>query len=300
MALVVDDNATNRRILFQMLSIWDLVPVLASSGAEALQALACVDRPFDLIVTDGDMPFMDGCELARRIRSLPSYVHVPILLLSSGGTPGDPSRCLEAGIQRILVKPVDPSALLLAIQTLLRTHPKPPPPVADLWRLDTALSDSRPPSVQPVPARHESGDEPGDHSSHAAVPGPPGGASILLAEDNEVNQKIAVIVLERAGYRVTVVANGLEALDQLSEQPFDLCLMDVYMPELDGLAATREIRRREAGRTRLPIIAMTANALTGDRDICLAAGMDDYVSKPVTADHLRVTVERWLAPAIGN
>jgi PAS domain S-box-containing protein len=285
MVLVVDDHATNRRILFQMLSSWGLVPVLASSGAEALEAIAAVPDPFDLIVTDGDMPELDGCELARRIRLLPAYAGVPILLLSSGGTAGDPSRCRQAGIQRTLVKPVDASALLEAIQALtqalMRTHPHPHELLGDLKRLSAATAAPRTPSLNQGPRRTPSQ--------------APGAGSILLAEDNVVNQKVAATILERAGYHVTIAANGLEALARFSEQTFHLCLMDVQMPEMDGLAAAREIRRREAGRSRLPIVAMTANAMTGDRDICLAAGMDDYVSKPVTAGHLKETVGRWLA-----
>ena len=281
LALVVDDNATNRRILFQTLSSWGVLPVMASSGAEALEAVAAVEGPFDVIVTDGDMPGMDGCELAQRIRSNASYADVPILLLSSGSAPGDLSRCRHAGIQRTLVKPVDPAALLAAIQALLpaRARLRAPTPAN--------FTPARPP--QPV---------------LAAAPGPrPTGDSlcagaILLAEDNVVNQKVAAAILERAGYRVTVATNGLEALARLSEQAYDLCLMDVQMPEMDGLTATREIRIREDRRAHLPIIAMTANAMRGDREECLAAGMDDYVAKPVTADHLKRTIERWLAATV--
>lgn len=273
MVLVVDDNATNRRILFQLLSNWGLVPVMASSGTEALDAMAELRNPFDLIITDGDMPHMDGCELAQRIRSTVSYAEVPILLLSSGAGPIDLSRCREAGVQRTLVKPVDASALLAAIQTLLQAaHPK---------------TQSAPPARLAQPAA------PIEHVNASG-----GGSSILLAEDNAVNQKVAATILERAGYQVTLASNGLQALALLAEQHYDLCLMDVQMPEMDGLTATREIRSREAGGSRLPIIAMTANAMTGDRDLCLEAGMDDYVSKPVTATSLKRTVERWLAAEV--
>ena len=270
--LAVDDNATNRRILSQTLSNWGLEPVMTSSGAEALETIASGDQAFDLIITDGDMPGMDGCDLAHRIRNISSYANVPILLLSSGGAGGDPSRCREARIQRTMVKPVEPSALLAAIQALLG-------PTIRTGLVETTVA-------------------PAQEAARGAAEQSNG--AILVVEDNTVNQRVAAAILERAGYRVTVASNGAEALANWASRRFDLCLMDVQMPGVDGLTAAREIRNREGGRERLPIIGMTANAMNGDREACLAAGMDDYVSKPVNADGLRRTVERWLAASVAS
>jgi two-component system, sensor histidine kinase and response regulator len=264
--LVVDDNATNRRILEEMLASWRMKPHLAASGRTALEALeraASAGEPFQLVLLDGMMPGMDGFELAERIRRLPHGAEVPLMMLSSAGRSQDSARGARLGIAHSLIKPVKQSDLLNAILEVLD-------------------------SSAPEPAPPEEGDG-------APPAGPP--RRILLAEDGIVNQKVAVSLLERRGHQVVIANNGREAVDELQRQGFDLVLMDVQMPEMDGFEATAAIRERERSTgAHLPIVAMTAHAMKGDRERCLAAGMDEYLSKPIRADELYEMVER-MAPA---
>ncbi len=267
--LVVDDNATNRRILRDLLEQWHMWPVLAASGAEALDALrhaAARGRPFSLVLLDNQMPGMDGFTLAERIRSRPELGTPTLLMLSSGGAGGDLARCRELGIANYMLKPVKQSALLDAI---LRTLGQPIP--------------------APAPAK-------------PAEPAPPAAPSrplrILLAEDNPVNQKVAQRMLLRDGHTVAVVDTGRAALDWLAKNECDGLLLDVQMPEMDGFETTAAIRTAEEGTGRhLPIIAMTAHALKGDRERCLAAGMDAYVPKPVRTEQLRRALFEACPPA---
>ncbi len=256
-ALIVDDNSTNRRILMEIMSAWNMRPVGAANGAEALgllrQAAEQCD-PFPIVVTDLQMPGMDGFELAAQIRSFPNLTNPVIMMLSSLARLDDAVRCRATGVGEYLTKPIRRGELQAAIHNLL----------------------SGPTSAGTVPAA-ETAVPPG------SIPPPPGPKlHILLAEDNPVNQRVAMRTLEKAGHSVVLAENGIAALKAIGQDSFDLVLMDVQMPEMDGLEATAEIRKTEVGGTiHRPIIAMTAHAMKGDRERCLAAGMDDYLSKPV-------------------
>jgi CheY-like chemotaxis protein len=260
--LVVDDNATNRRILEELLTGWRLRPVLADGGPPALAALKDAlgaAEPFGLVLLDAHMPEVDGFTLARRIRSTPELTGTPLLMLTSAGHPEEIARCRELGIAVHLMKPVKPSELLDGIvRTLGGTAVRAPACAAPAAPLDGRCR-----------------------------------LRVLLAEDNPVNQKLAVRLLENQGHTVVVAENGAQALAALEGDPFDLVLMDLQMPEMDGFEATAFIRRKEQGTGRhLPIIAMTAHALKGDRERCLAAGMDDYVSKPIQPETLFEAIAR--------
>jgi PAS domain S-box-containing protein len=257
--LVADDNATSRQILGEMLVSWGMQPTLAGSGREALEAMrrAAAHEPFALALLDTEMPEGDGFALAAQVKRRPDLAGA-VLLLSSGN-PTDAARCRELGLARCLIKPVQQSDLLDAILTTLGTSP-----------------------AERTPG-----------SADGVRPRPGTGLRVLVAEDNEVNQLLAVSLLEKQGHTVVVAGNGREALAALEQGAFDLVLMDVQMPEMDGLEATALIRRREqqAGG-HLPIIAMTAHAMKGDRERCLQAGMDDYVSKPVQPRELHEAIAR--------
>ena len=248
--LVVDDNATNRRILDEILKKWDLLPASVASAAEALSRLkqaAKAGQRFELILTDINMPEMDGFSLIEKMREDASLAETTVIVLTSGDRPNDAARAERLGVTQRLLKPVKQSELFDAVAVALGLTVAPPEVLA---------------SEQPTPTAP---------------------LWILLAEDSLVNQRLAVGLLERRGHRVTVAANGREALEAIAKQPFDLVLMDVQMPEMDGLEATRQIRLKEgqSARDPVPIIAMTAHALKGDRERCLAAGMNEYVSKPI-------------------
>jgi GAF domain-containing protein/CheY-like chemotaxis protein len=250
-ALIVDDNATNRRILMLQTEKWGMVPCETESPLEALKWVRD-GQAFDLVITDMHMPDMDGLMLAREIRKLRDERSLPIILLTSLGRREVGAE--EVGFAAYLTKPLKPSALYDALAGIFaRTLVSP----------------------KPEPARVAAGAElAGQHPLR-----------ILLAEDNQVNQKLALRILEQMGYRADVASNGLEAVESIERQTYDVILMDVQMPEMDGLDATREIRRL-SDVTQPHIIAMTANAMEGDREICLAAGMNDYVSKPVRVNEL--------------
>ena len=251
--LVVDDNATNRRILDTLLTRWGVVPTCVETGAEAVRLVA-QGVPFDLAILDFQMPDIDGLGVARALREHATADALPLVILTSTGfdsIPPDARR--ENGIHGVMLKPVKPERLLEALQDAL-----------------LGTSADRPPRLL-------TGD---------AFPDQPAEASrmrILLAEDNPVNQKVALKLLERLGFRADAVASGLEVLEALGRQRYDLILMDVQMPEMDGLEATRHVRELGMG---VRIVALTANALEGDRTVCLAAGMNDYVPKPLRVEDL--------------
>jgi signal transduction histidine kinase/CheY-like chemotaxis protein len=259
--LVVDDNATNRRILQEVLTGWGMRPVVVENGLAALAALeraAAAGEPLPLALLDSQMPDLDGFGLAARIRQDPHLTACTLVMLTSAGLPEDVARCQELGINAYLMKPIKQSDLLATVLTALGSTLRRPEP--------------------------ESGPRP-----------PVGGRRlrVLLAEDNLVNQKLAVRLLERQGHHVTVAGTGREALAALGRETFDVVLMDVQMPEMDGLEATAAIRRQEAGTDRhQPIVAMTAHAMKGDRENCLAAGMDAYISKPIQPQELYATIAR--------
>jgi len=260
--LIVDDNATNRRILVAQTARWGMVPRETESPAEALEWLGRGDR-FDIVLSDLLMPEMDGLEFAGRIpRTNGSSTPPPVVILSSIGVRDRE----EAGVAGWLAKPVKPSALHDTIATVVlgavvaQPMPQPAPSAA----ADTPLGERQP-------------------------------LRLLLAEDNAVNQKLALRLLSQQGYQAAVAYDGQQAIDALAGDDFDVVLMDVQMPELDGLEATSRIRKRWPNR-RLRIVAMTANAMAGDRETYLAAGMDDYISKPIRPAELTAALERaWTA-----
>jgi CheY-like chemotaxis protein len=250
--LVVDDNATNRRILALQTAKWGMSSRATESPKEALTWLEQGER-FDLAILDMHMPEMDGIELARRIRA--HAAALPLVLFSSLGRreAGDGERLFAA----YLAKPIHQSQLFDTLVGLLG---------------ETAAVRAAP--ATPVAARI-------DPDTAARHP-----LRILLAEDNVVNQKLALRILQQMGYRADVASNGLEAVESVARQVYDVVLMDVQMPEMDGLDAARAICARWGPDERPRIVAMTANAMQGDREMCMAAGMDDYLTKPIRVEHL--------------
>jgi len=268
--LIVDDNATNRRILQRTITQWGMHAASVAGGAEALAALEAAEREhqaYDLVVLDAHMPDMDGFALGERIRQRTASAPPTVIMLTSGGRRGDGARCRELGIAGYLTKPVRPSDLLQAIRLVLTA-----PPGGGRRGLVTRYSLTA-------------------SSRQLAAPKT---LSILLAEDNRVNQQLAVKLLEKQGHTVRVAENGRAALGALEAGRFDLILMDVQMPEMSGLEATAAIRAREQETgEHLPIIAMTARALDGDQEACLAAGMDGYISKPVSPKLLAEAIAQY-------
>jgi PAS domain S-box-containing protein len=263
--LVVDDNATNRRILTLQGEGWGMHVRAASSGGEALKWLVQGD-PFDLAVLDMQMPAMDGLELATQIRRYRTADELPLVLLTSLGR--RESELAANQFAAYLTKPIKAAQLYEALSKILSGSSSVAAKAAPVSALDPRMAER-------LPLR------------------------LLLAEDNVVNQKVALRTLERLGYRADVAANGIEVLDAVARQPYDVVLMDVMMPELDGLEATRRICRQWPAEQRPRIIAMTANAMHGDRELCLTAGMDDYISKPVRAEDLIAALER-CAPRVAG
>ncbi len=270
--LVVDDNLTNRVILDRQLSSWGLDVTLADGGAAALACLrAAAERhaAFDIAILDFHMPGMDGLALAREIGQNPRSAGLPIVLLTSVGAHGDLSTLRESGISLSLSKPVRVSHLLDALAVALGNA-----------AASQVRARPQPVNADPVPIA-----SPPPLASHIRV---------LVAEDNIVNQRVALRMLERLGVGADIASNGLEAVESFGQKPYAAILMDCQMPELDGFEATARIRALEGRGSRIPIIAMTASAMRGDREKCIAAGMDDYITKPVTAQSLRAVIERWL------
>ncbi len=265
--LVVDDNATNRQILAEVLSRWRMRPTVASGGTAALALLeqaAAAGKPFPLVLLDAHMPDVDGFAVAERIKASPELARAAVLMLTSSGRPGDLERCREMGIAAHLLKPVAQGELLEAVVRALHL------------------------SLERAAVREASASE--------AVPEKLRPLRILLAEDNLVNQRLAVGLLEKRGHAVVIAGDGKQALAAVEREPFDLMFMDVQMPEMGGFEATARIRATEKTTGRhLPIIAMTAYAMKGDRERCLASGMDGYVSKPIQAAELFRAIDEALA-----
>jgi signal transduction histidine kinase/DNA-binding response OmpR family regulator len=266
--LVVDDNNTNRRILQETLASWGTDVAVAESGRAALGALRQAHdsgRPFRLLITDAKMPEMDGFTLASEVRQDPKLADTIILMLTSAGQRGDGARCQDLGVSAYLTKPVGRPELRDTIAMVLGRKAE--------AAASGPVTRHRLPEVRPV-----------------------AGKRILLAEDNPINQAVARRLLQKNGYTVVIAENGREALLALDRENFDLVLMDVQMPEMDGFEATAAIREKErtTGR-RLPIIAMTAHAMKGDEERCLRAGMDGYLSKPISAQTLCAILEEHLA-----
>src|SRR5262249_38190803 len=246
-----------------------LRPVAAAGGRAAIREMEKAHRagrPFPLVLLDANMPEMDGFALAGHIKRHPRLVGASIMMLTSGGRPGDRARCLELGVSTYLTKPIKQSDLLDAIVGVLSAGSPSPPP-------------SRPAAHRKPAGRR---------------------LPVLVAEDNVVNQRVAAGLLEQAGHTVTIAANGREAVAAIEKQPFDLVLMDVQMPEMDGLEATAAVRERERRKGgHLPIVAVTAHAMKGDAERCLAAGMDAYVPKPLQPRELFATIESLVGRGTG-
>ena len=265
--LIVDDNATNRTMLHNQITLWGMRNGSVENGEQALRLLrdqAAAGDPYRIAILDLQMPAMDGLTLASSIKSDPAIADTQLVMMTSLGRRDDPS-IRQAGVEFCLTKPVKQSQLLDSLLTL----------VGESFTTETAHK----PTVR-------SFDDEAERDSNAVF-------RVLLAEDNIVNQKVALSQIQRLGYAVDAVANGFEVLDALRRIPYDIVLMDCQMPEMDGFEATKEIRQREGATKHTPIIAMTANALEGDRERCLAAGMDDYLSKPVKQEALRSLLARW-------
>jgi two-component system, sensor histidine kinase and response regulator len=261
--LVVDDNATNRMILEEILNNWEMRPNVATGADEALEmmrAAAAQADPYLVVLADCHMPDADGFALSECIKHESQLGSAMILMISSSDKPGDISRCEEAGVTAYLMKPIKQSELFDAIVAGLRISPS---------------EDIRAATLSPNERRQI------------------GSLKLLLAEDSVVNQRLAVALLGRAGHKVTVAENGRIAVDRVTDESFDVVLMDVQMPVMDGLEATTAIRAREKRvGGHIPIIAMTAHAMKGDREQCLAAGMDGYVSKPIRGEELLAALEK--------
>src|SRR5216684_3696963 len=259
--LIVDDNATNRSILLSLLKRWKMEPVACPGGREALMEMESASlkgENFRLVILDGQMPGMDGFDVAEHIRRSDIHRGCTLMMLTSSEQTTDAIRCRELQVQ-YLVKPIGQAELLDAL------------------------------------LKHFAGAEKPKAAGPSPLPGPVISRSILLAEDNVINQKLAQRLLAKMGHRVVLACNGAEALEALNHQDFDLVLMDVQMPEIDGFEATAKIRAQERqSGAHIPVIAMTAHAMTGDRELCLGAGMDDYLSKPITAKELQDVIEKQL------
>ena len=262
--LVVDDNPENRQILEEILKSWAMQPVSVAGGEEALAALRDAKQagaPYRLVLTDAQMPGMSGFSLTEQIRGDPELGNTVIMMLTSGGHPNDVAHCEELGITAYLMKPIKQSELLEATMLAMGAVV----PAAEDGDLALRVEQRR-----------------GSQRS----------LQILLAEDSLVNQKLAVALLETYGHAVTVAGDGMEAVGAVESRPFDVVLMDVQMPQMDGLAATTAIRAREqVSGGHIPIVGMTAHALKGDRETCLQAGMDEYVTKPIRAEQLFAAIE---------
>ncbi len=267
--LVADDNRTNRRILEGMLKRWEMKSTSVEDGEQALAKLSSAleaGEAYGLILTDMHMPNMDGFGLIERIRRRPELSTAVIMMLTSAGHRGDAARCQELGVSAYLLKPIRQSELREAIARVLGAQEQK--------------------GVIPLITRYSLGDA---HDPTEFL-------RVLVVEDNAVNQRLATRLLEKRGHRVTVTANGREAVESVEKHTYDLILMDVQMPERDGLEATAVIREREKHKgARIPIIALTAHAMKGDRERCLAAGMDGYLTKPIRSQELDEVLETYLA-----
>jgi two-component system, sensor histidine kinase and response regulator len=286
-ALIVDDNATNRLILHHQLSTWGSYSDAVENGFQALAALrAQVSiQPYDVAILDLQMPDMDGVTLAREIREDPTISSTRLLMMSSAGERADFSS-QATNLDCWLTKPVKHSKLYETLTALVPNGQGAPHGVQ---REDEASLGT----AQPISSN-------GHLTTASAMPTDELRKKIrvLVVEDYAVNQKIALLQLNKLGFSGDAVSNGLEAIEALQQVPYQMVLMDCQMPEMDGYAATSEIRRRQLGGHHIVIIAMTANALEDDREKCLSAGMDDYVSKPVQIEELEAAMVRWLPAAL--
>ncbi len=267
-ALIIDDNYTNRLVLQEMFNSWNIKSSLADNGMQGLKMLREAKengKPFNLVILDAMMPEMDGFSVAENIHNDPSISDTKVIMLTSMGRHGNLSRTKELGITMYLVKPVKRSEIFNALVKLFN--------IETIKEKDDEKSKT-------------------DYQENNNV-----SAKVLLVEDNAVNQRLAVKILEKNNYKVSIANNGIEALDMIKKEQFDIILMDVQMPKMDGFATTTAIRNMEENTgEHIPIIAMTAHALKGDREKCLSMGMDDYISKPIKTSELLEIVGKWLKP----
>ncbi len=272
--LIVDDNKTNRFILNQILTNWGFRPEECSNGKAAINKLKeAVQKkdPFPIVLLDMQMPEMDGEETAKRILSDPEINDTDIIILTSLGQRGDASYLKQLGCKAYLVKPVKQSHLFNTIVNVLQMKKE-----------------------KAEPDKSEESSEPEIITAHTIEEQMRNGVRILLAEDNLINQKVALKILQKRNYSVDVVNNGKEAVKAALRQHYDIILMDVQMPVMDGYEATQKLRAKLSPKEHIPIIAMTAHAMKGDREKCLLAGMDDYISKPIKPDDLYAMLEKWI------
>lgn len=260
--LIVDDNATNRQILTLQSQSWGMFPRAAASGLEALQWIG-QGKSFNIAILDMQMPEIDGLTLATEIRKHPKYQNFPLILLTSVGRQETDITAAEQIFTAVLNKPIKQSQLHDVLTSILTQNP------IKVKRSSPTSPQLNPRLAEQLPLR------------------------ILLAEDNVINQKIALLILQRMGYRADVAGNGLEILEALRRQPYDVVLMDVQMPEMDGLTATRCICQEWSPSQRPWIVAITANAMQGDRETCLEVGMDAYISKPIRVEELVEALKRY-------
>ncbi len=267
--LAVDDNATNRRLLNELLSIWGIKPTLVASASDALRFLsqsAAQGRPYPLIIVDARMPEMDGFSLVEQIKKDPQLTSIPIMMLISSGERGDAALCRELGVAAYLTKPVGELEFLEALLRVLGRKPATGTP-----QLITRHSLCETRQI----------------------------LRVLVVDDNPVNRRLAVRLVDKHGHSGAAVPSGRDALEAIATEHFDLVLMDIQMPEMDGFEATTAIRQKEQQTgAHLPIIAMTAHAMEGDREHCIAAGMDGYVSKPINVQELFTVIENVMSAAV--
>jgi CheY-like chemotaxis protein len=281
--LVVDDNAINRKILHHQILAWKMLPGSAASGLEALEILraaAVEGKPYGLALLDVQMPEMDGFMLARAIKMDPAIARTRLIVLTSLGQALSSAELREANIQAYLVKPVRQSRLFDCLVNVMGNRVDENDFATSAVDAIAAVDDPAPISSKPNPTVEN--------------------VRILLAEDNIINQRVALAQLRKLDYTANAVADGLEVLRSLEQISYGLIFMDCQMPEMDGYEATLAIRKREQcleqpcpWKSPVYIIALTANAMQGERDKCLAVGMDDYLSKPVRAPELQAALERW-------
>jgi len=267
---VIDDNATNRQILRAQLQAWGLRVDEADRGPAGLRRLrsaAAAQDPYRVILLDMQMPEMSGLDVAQAVRAEPGCRDLPMILLTSWVEPSLSAACRQAGISACLPKPVRPRRLLEALGDVLE------PMAAGSWR-----------------------ETPGVPVASAGLPATLGGGRrVLAAEDNAVNKKLISRLLEKAGFVADIVENGRQAVEAVARVDYDAVLMDCQMPEMDGYQAAAAIRAAESGQSRrVPIIALTASAMESDRERCMAAGMDDYLTKPIKPSELADVLGRWI------
>ncbi len=259
--LIVNDNYTNRRILKLQTENWGMIPFLFPSPADALKHLDKNEK-FDLAILDYQMPEMNGIELSRKIHQHDNYKDLPIIILTSMGR-RDGAECKDANLSAFITKPIKQAQLYKSLLAIFDKDAKPKKEfVSRQSEIETKLGDNLP-------------------------------LKILVAEDNMVNQKVALRILDKVGYRADIAGNGFEALDAIAKINYDIVFMDILMPEMDGFEATKEILKKYNNANRPKIIAMTANAMQGDKDNCLNAGMDDYISKPVRMEEIQSILAKW-------